>query len=245
MGIARETDLYAPVKRFLEGQGYTVRGEVRGCDLVATRGAEVVVVELKTAFNLALVFQGIERQQLTPFVYLAVEAPHRRRGPRWSDVQRLCRRLGLGLLTVSGAAGGNRVEVVCDPPVEAHGTPRLPRRSPKRRSLLLKEFQARSGDHNIGGSTRRPIVTAYREEALCLARYLKQHGPSQVVELRAFTGSRKAGAILQKNYYGWFERVARGVYRLTAQGEREMVRFEEVAAVVPGARARGGAAPVA
>ena len=29
----REEDLYAPVKAFLEGQGYEVKAEVRDCDL--------------------------------------------------------------------------------------------------------------------------------------------------------------------------------------------------------------------
>ena len=33
-----EVALYLPVKAFLERQGYVVRGEVRGCDLVACRG---------------------------------------------------------------------------------------------------------------------------------------------------------------------------------------------------------------
>ena len=43
-----ESDLYAPVKALLEGQGYVVKGEVRGCDVVAVRGREPpVIVELK------------------------------------------------------------------------------------------------------------------------------------------------------------------------------------------------------
>jgi hypothetical protein len=33
-----ETSLYRPVKRHLERLGYTVKGEVCGCDLVAIRG---------------------------------------------------------------------------------------------------------------------------------------------------------------------------------------------------------------
>ena len=47
-----ETTLYAPVKRYLEAHGFTVKGEVCGCDLVALRGEEppiVVVGELKLA----------------------------------------------------------------------------------------------------------------------------------------------------------------------------------------------------
>ena len=48
-----ESDLYAPVKALLEGQGYVVKGEVRGCDVVAVRGGEPpVIVELKRVFGL-------------------------------------------------------------------------------------------------------------------------------------------------------------------------------------------------
>ena len=45
-----ETSLYSPVKRFLEGLGFEVKGEVCGCDLVALdRGtpAALVICELK------------------------------------------------------------------------------------------------------------------------------------------------------------------------------------------------------
>ena len=45
-----ETALYLPVKRFLEKLGFTVKGEVGGCDLVALSGDDppiVVIGELK------------------------------------------------------------------------------------------------------------------------------------------------------------------------------------------------------
>jgi len=58
MSRLRETDLYPPVKAFLEGQGYDVKGEVSDCDVVGVRDEdELVVVELKTAFNLPLILQ--------------------------------------------------------------------------------------------------------------------------------------------------------------------------------------------
>ena len=69
----RETELYPPVKAFLEAQGYAVKGEIEACDLVAIRGDEApVIVELKTSFTLGLVFQGIARQDVTENVYLGV-----------------------------------------------------------------------------------------------------------------------------------------------------------------------------
>lgn len=111
-----ETSLYAPVKRFLEEQGYEVRAEVHGCDLVAIRGEEMVIVELKMTMNLALVLQGIERLKLTDLVYLAIPAPKRTQMGRWPETVQLCRRVGLGLLTVTlYPRAGSGVKVVADP----------------------------------------------------------------------------------------------------------------------------------
>src|SRR5437763_11269083 len=103
-GITTEAALYRPVKAFLEGQGFEVKGEVCGCDLVACRADEPpVIVELKLRFNLALVLQGIDRLRITERVYLAVlRPPYRAHGlsPEAASVRRLCRRLGLGLMIV-------------------------------------------------------------------------------------------------------------------------------------------------
>jgi hypothetical protein len=88
-----ETELYAPVKALLERQGYVVKGEVNGCDLVAVRGTEPpVIVELRRAFGLGLVLQGIDRLALTDAAYLAVGAWPR----RLREVKKLCRRLADG-----------------------------------------------------------------------------------------------------------------------------------------------------
>ena len=71
--MARETDLYIFVKEYLEARGYTVKSEVEGCDVVAVKENEpVVIVELKLTFSIDLVLQGIQRQSITDDVYLAV-----------------------------------------------------------------------------------------------------------------------------------------------------------------------------
>lgn len=222
MAIQSEVELYEPVKRFLEARGYGVKGEVNGCDLVAMRDGEIIIVELKPSFNLALVFQGIERQKLTDRVYLAIETPRRVFGSRWNDVRALCRRLGLGLLTVTFTERNPVVNVVAEP------EPAPPRRNPRKRAGLLSEFGARSGDHNTGGINRRPLVTAYRESALHVARCLKDQGLSSPAELKERSGVDKAPSMVQKNVYGWFQRVERGLYGLSAVGEEALEKYADV-----------------
>lgn len=204
-----------------------MRGEVKECDIVAIREDVTVVVELKSAFNLALVLQGINRQEITPYVYLAVEAPataHRR--SQWKGIKKLCARLGLGLLAVhfseiDGAALD--VEVVREPVVSPV------RMNARRRKLLTEEFWQRSGDHTKGGSPRsEPVMTAYRELALHVARFLQTQGPTRLRDLREAIPNEKVSAIVTRNHYGWFERVTRGVYRITTEGEGALDKYPEV-----------------
>ena len=73
-----ETALYLPVKRFLEKLGFTVKGEVGGCDLVALSGDDppiVVIGELKLSFNLELVLQAVDRATSCDEVWLARAIP--------------------------------------------------------------------------------------------------------------------------------------------------------------------------
>jgi hypothetical protein len=132
-----EVALYLPVKAFLERQGYVVRGEVRGCDLVACRGnEEPVIVELKLRFTLSLLLQGVDRLTLSPLVYLAVPRPTARtRGvrPDAKPVRKLCRRLGLGLMVI---AGRGAVEVIEDP------VPYRPRQSKRRSTAAARRIRA-------------------------------------------------------------------------------------------------------
>ena len=225
--VVAEATLYPPVKAFLERQGYAVRGEVRGCDVVACRGDEPpVIVELKTRFTLALLLQGVDRLAMTPLVYLAVPRPAARtRGfrPDAKAVRKLCRRLGLGLILVGGRGA---VEVIEDP------VPYRPRVAKKRADLLLREFSRRRGDLNVGGSSRTPIVTAYRQDALRCLRVLAGAGPMLLRDLRTASGVTDAGLILQRNVYGWFERVSRGTYRLTDAGQAALIRFAEAIAAL-------------
>ncbi|MDA8585612.1 DUF2161 domain-containing phosphodiesterase [Rhodobacteraceae bacterium] len=209
----RETDLYAPIKTFLEGQDYEVKAEVAAADVVACRaGEDPLIVELKTTFSLALIHQGIERQKITDAVYIAVP---RGKGKGFQaslkSIKTLCRRLGLGLLTVRLNDG--YVEPHVDP------APYQPRRTAWRKTRLLREFAKREGDPNIGG-TRGGIVTAYRQDALRCAQHLATSGPCKGAHVAKETGVEKATRMMSINHYGWFERVEKGIYDVTEKGRQ-------------------------
>ncbi len=208
----RESDLYPPVKAYLEAQGYEVKSEIGHLDVLARRGDEPpVVVELKTTFSLALVMQGAERQTLFDHVYLAVPVTPKGWALRYKDIIRLCRRLGLGLLAVKTGT---------DPQVEAHldPGPYAPRKNTVKAGRLLREFDRRVGDPNLGGTTGIKRMTAYRQDALTIATHLATHGPTKAALVAKATGVTRAATILRADHYGWFEKVDRGIYALTPVG---------------------------
>ena len=220
----KESDLYPPVKAYLAAQGYDVKAEIGDCDLMAVRGEEPpVVVELKLTFSLTLVMQGVARQRLFDDVYLAVPVSGDRGWKlRYRDIIRLCRRLGLGLLAVR------------EDGVEAHLDPGdyQPRKQKRRIGRLLKEFERRVGDPNQGGTTGVKRMTAYRQDALRCAIHLHAEGPTKASLVAAATGVRRAAAIMRDDHYGWFERVARGIYAVTPNGAKGLKAHADMVAAL-------------
>ena len=213
-----ETSLYLPVKRFLEGLGFEVKGEVCGCDLVALdhgAPAAVVIGELKRSFTLELVLQAVDRSAACDEVWLAVRMSAQGRG-RESDarVRKLCRLLGFGLLAVSNSG---KVEVLVEP------VPWRPRRDAKRRSKIVDEHRRRQGDPAVGGTTRQPIMTAYRQQAVACAAALAL-APARPRDLKP--AMPDAPKILLSNVYGWFVRVERGIYTLSETGKEALAHWK-------------------
>jgi len=213
-----ETSLYPPLKAFLENQGFVVKGEVCNCDIVAVRPGEpplLVILEMKLSFTLELVLQAVDRMPAADEVWLAVAGTRRGRDQD-RRVHRLCRLLGLGLLAVDAVS--RRVTVLSEP------APYQPRARLKQRQRILREHGTRRGDPAAGGSTRQPIMTAYRQRALDCAAAL-QAGPMRPRDLRPLASD--AGTILLRNVYGWFERVSPGIYRLGPAGETAVERWAD------------------
>lgn len=220
----RETELYPPIKQLLEGQGYVVKSEVGAADVVGVRGEEdPVIIELKTGFALSLFHQAIERQALTETVYVAVP---RGTGKTFLKALKLnlalCRRLGVGLITVR----------MKDAFVEVHNDPApyRPRQSKPKKARLLREFARRVGDPNLGGATRKGLMTAYRQDALKCAKVLHENGPTKAALVKNQTGVDVARRLMADDHYGWFERVDKGIYALTPKGQTAIVDFADAIA---------------
>jgi hypothetical protein len=146
-------------------------------------------------------------------IWLAVRMRGRRGRERDPRVLKLCRFLGFGLLGVSTTG---RVEVLIAP------GPWRPRRDQRRRLRLVDEHRRRIGDPALGGMSKSPIMTAYRQQALACAVSLSK-GPRRTSEIKTIVPD--APKILLRNVYGWFCRVERGVYALTQAGTTALGRW--------------------
>jgi hypothetical protein len=219
----KESDLYLPLKLFLESQNYEVKGEVQDCDALAVRGKETpVVVELKLSLNLNVVLQAVDRLSLTPKVYIGVPKQYKTLNRRRKHIIKLLRMLGLGLVVIDPDLRVGSVDVLLDP-----GEYR-PRKSKHRQERLLGEFMKRVGDPNLGVTDKRKgIMTAYRQRALAIAQFLQKQGPTKASHIAHTLREPQARDILYKDVYGWFDRVSRGMYELSPGGKQEILLWRE------------------
>jgi len=210
-----ETDLYPPIQKFFTELDYQVNAEVKGCDVAMTKNGELIIIELKKSFNLTVLYQAMDRQKLTTQVYIAVPRPKTSRDTAYRNMLQIVKKLELGLMTVAMDSPLRHVEILAFPPV---AQVKSALKKPARRESVLKEMAGRTLDTNLGGSTRRKLVTAYREKVLHIACALESHGAMNKNELIALGCDAKAYNILRANQYGWFEKVSKGRYGLSAEG---------------------------
>lgn len=223
----KETELYKPVKELFEELGYEVYSEVKDMDVVAIKNDEKTIIELKTSFNLKLILQAIKRQKISQNVYIAIPIPEfkKRFSKDFKDKEYLLRRLELGLIFVSLNTNNSYAQIVLEPKLFDLNKSRS--RNKRKRDLINKELSNRHGDNNIGG-TKGKLVTSYREKALHLAVLLRDNEDMTTKEIREATNNQKATNILYKNYYGWFKRIDRGVYKLTDKGHLELEEYKDI-----------------
>ncbi len=214
----KESDLYLPLKQYLESQNYEVKGEVLDCDVMAIRGKEApVVVELKISINLTVVLQSVDRLSLTSKVYIGIPEQCKAFKRHRKQIIKLLRMLGLGLITIDPDRKASNANVLLDP------SEYKPRKSKLRQERLLGEFAKRVGDPNLGGMDKRKgIMTSYRQRALAIAQFLQKQGPTKASHIAMTLQDSKARDIMYRDVYGWFDRVSLGVYDLSPRGKQEV-----------------------
>ncbi len=224
----REEELYKPIHDLLVDLGYMVRSEVSHCDIAAVKDDQLLVVEMKKSLNLDVILQAALRQRLADTVYVAVPKPGKTLfSKRWKNIYYLLKRLQLGLMFVTLKEGLSFVEIAFDP--SPFDMSKSKGSSGKKRAKLLEEFEARHGDHNTGGSTRKKLMTVYREHAMHIACCFIKHGPLSPKALRQLgTHEKKTAGILGKNHYGWFEKISKGLYDISEKGRQEVSGYTEL-----------------
>lgn len=224
-----EKDLYLPVQDYFEKLGYEVHGEVKDCDITASKGDELIIIELKRTLNLDLLIQAAKRQRMTEQVYIAIPKPSYSTFTRkWRDLSFIVKRLELGLILVSFKEEGEAVKVVFEPaPFDRR---KSMQQSRKKRKSVTGEIAGRHGNYNVGGSTGTKLMTAYKENVVFIACCLKRVEQLSTRELRELGTGEKTQSILANNYEGWFERVKQGVYRLKEEGQEGLKAYPELAA---------------
>ena len=224
-----EADLWKPVSDFLINQGYTVRSEVKDCDITAMKDEELIVVELKRNLSVDLLAQAVKRQKAADLVYIAVPKPKRLLGnAQWKEICHLIRRLELGLILVSFKGKQGFIEIPINP--MAFDREKSKNLNKRKRASIIKEMSGRYSDLNIGGSTGKKLVTAYRESSIFIACCLVKFGPLSPKRLRELgADAKKTTSILSENHYGWFERVDRGVYSTTEEGRKSLEQYKQLA----------------
>lgn len=223
MKTLKESDLFKPVQDYLVSQGYRVNGEVLNCDITAVKDNELVVIELKKNLNMSLLIQAANRQKFAESVYVAIACSGYDSLPRnFKGACHLLKRLELGLLLVRFLKTKTKVEIIF------HPSEYKKRKSHKLRKSIIRELSGRTENYNTGGIKGKPIITAYREKAIHIACALAFKGELSPAELRALGTSKNTQRILSDNYYGWFERVKRGLYRLHSNGKKALTEYPDL-----------------
>lgn len=218
--------MYFPVSDWLKEQGFVPKAEIKDVDIVALKGETVLAVELKSTLNLEVILQAVDRQRISDIVYIGVPKKGRLLfTKRWKMLIHLLKRLELGLLLVTLKGEVSLVEEAVKPVKFDRNKSATHHR--KKRENVVKEYDKRKGDYNIGGVNKTKILTAYRESSLMIAYLMSQHGPLSVKKLKELgSDSKKTAGIISKNFYGWFEKENKGVYRLSSKGFDGLKAYE-------------------
>ena len=217
----QESDLYLPIKTHLQTLGFEVKGEIKNCDIVAKKDDDIIIIELKLTLNITLLMQAVDRFTLADNVYIAIPKQTTMFKKKSKQVKKLIARLGLGLIIVDIQKTQQYVEVINDP------QDYTPRKNKRKQTALLKEFNLRQGDTQKGSSTRSKAgLTAYRQRSIRIATFLLAQSTAKGAEINKVIDEPQATQFLRDNYYGWFNKIDRGVYEISDKGKKELPNWK-------------------
>ncbi len=220
-----EKDLFKPIKKYFETEGYVCDGEVKDIDMYMEKGSENLAVELKVSLDFKVVQQAALRQKVADTVYIGTFRPKNMNSTAFKDKLYLLKRLGIGLILVTKTTGA--VNIVSEPVVSELST--FQTRSKRKRKEISKEFKNRKTKSNVGGVNKAKLITSYRESSLLVLDGLCSLGGEAsgkaVKEASGIAGSTR---IMYDNYYGWFEALGKGIYKISESGYDALEEFENV-----------------
>lgn len=220
----QESDLYLPIKDHLQGLGFEVKGEIKDCDIVAKKGDDILIIELKLTLNITLLMQAVDRFTLADNIYIAIPKQATIFKNKKKQIKKLIARLGLGLIIVDIQKTQQYVEIINDP------QDYTPRKNKRKQTALLKEFSLRQGDPQKGGSTRSKAgLTVYRQRSIRIANFLLTQPSAKGAEINKAIDEPQATQFLRDNYYGWFNKIDRGVYEISDKGKLELPEWKSSA----------------
>lgn len=219
-----EQELFEPIKEYFEGFSYTCDGEVNDIDLYMEKDGQSVAVELKVTLDFKAIQQAALRQKVADVVFIGIFRPKDMMSKSFQNKIYLLKRLGIGLIVVSKRT--RTMEIVSEPMVSELSVYQM--RNKGKKDSLSSEFQKRRVKNNTGGVHRTKLITNYREEALLVLDALCElGGESKGALVRDLSHVKKASNILRDNYYGWFEHVDRGIYKVRQEGYDALEEFED------------------
>ena len=218
-----ERDLFNPIKDFFEKMGFVCDGEVKDIDLYMEKGELRVAVELKESLNFRVLQQAALRQKFLDNVYIGIFRPRDLFSRSFKDKIYLLKRLGIGLIVVSKRTGS--VEIVSEPVVSELSS--FQKSNKKKSEAIAVEFQRRKSKGNTGGVKGVKLITGYREDSLLVLDALTELGGcAKGAEVKKLSGVDKSTNIMRDNFYGWFEKVDKGVYKVSDDGYKALEEFE-------------------
>jgi hypothetical protein len=173
----KETDLFPPLKEWLENAGYEVFAEVQSihtggrADIVATQSPVVSIVEMKVTLSLDLIGQAVRWKPYANFIYVAV--PRSKNGRYGDYACQLLRSEGIGLLEVKGNYVYDTIRAKFNRRINDHI-----------RQSLVEQHKDLPGGHAGGGYVTPYKLTIDRvKEYLGSYRFSKDDGWATMAEI--------------------------------------------------------------